>query len=233
MIQIAIIEDDDAHLDRLKEHLLRYEQEQHCPMQLKTFSNAVSFLENYRPVYDVVFMDIGLQYVSGMTAARELRKLDQSVILIFVTSLAQYALEGYEVNAADYILKPVAYYDFALKLKRAMDRLVRSSSHELLLSFQNGMVRISVGDIYYVETAGHNVLYHTKSGSFAQRRSLTSVERELREFGFYRCNSCYLVNLEYVRGISGYTATVNNTLLQISQPRKEAFCRALRDHMGG
>ena len=133
MYTIAIVEDDKTQAASLKEYLLRYAAENGEAFAVKTFSNAVIFLENYTAVYDVVFMDIKMPYLNGIAAAHKLRELDKGVLLFFITSLTQYAIRGYEVDALNYIVKPVEYNEFALKFKKAVDRLAEKKSGELLV----------------------------------------------------------------------------------------------------
>ena len=103
MIEIAIIEDTDIHARTLQAYLQRFADENQAAFYTTVFHNAVAFLENYSAKYDVVFMDIAMPYLNGMDAAHALRKLDKDVLLIFITSLAQYAVQGYDVDAFAYL----------------------------------------------------------------------------------------------------------------------------------
>ncbi|MBQ1490419.1 MAG: response regulator, partial [Blautia sp.] len=105
-IRIAIVEDEEAPRLALLTCLERFGKEKGLALSLSTFSDALSLLDHYEPIYDLIFMDIQLPYLNGMDAARRLRAMDQSVLLVFVTNLTQYAIAGYEVAALDYILKP-------------------------------------------------------------------------------------------------------------------------------
>lgn len=82
--------------------------------------NAGVFIEQYRPDYDLIFLDIQMPGLNGMEAATALRKKDSSVLLVFVTNMAQYAVRGYDVNAAGFILKPVSYYDFLMRMRKCI-----------------------------------------------------------------------------------------------------------------
>ncbi len=156
----------------------------------------MSFLEPYAGDYDLIFMDIQMPYMNGMDAAHKLREIDQNVALIFVTSLGQYAINGYEVRALDFILKPIGYFDFVLKMSRAMQMLPEKTSAVIMVNTTAGVVKLIPNDLAYAESSGHHVIYHMKDGkTYEQYASLKSVEKELADFSFARMNSCYLVNL--------------------------------------
>ncbi len=225
-IHVAIVEDDDTSTKTLSEYLLRYAEENQIQFRISAFDSAVSMLDNYMADYDIIFMDIRMPYMNGMDAAHRLRALDQKVILIFVTSLTQYAIEGYEVNAQSYIVKPAKYYDFAMKISRAVNQVPAVNSAKFEIHTRDGIIRLDPNEIQYVESQGHRLTFHTFSGDYTQLSSLNKLEEQLSAFHFARCNSCYLVNLQYVSGIKGYTVFLKNCELKISQPRKKAFVQA-------
>jgi DNA-binding LytR/AlgR family response regulator len=229
-IRIAIVEDETAFAETLQRYLQRFTEEYGNTFQVQTFTNAIALLEPYSASYDMIFMDIQMPYLNGMDAAHRLRELDQKVLLLFITSLTQYAVSGYEVDALDYIVKPVNYYDFALKLNRAIKRLPKEDVVELIVSTNQGMVRLNSANIRYIETEGHHVVYHTTNGDYMQYSTLQKLEEKLTELGFARCNSCYLVNLQYVLHVKGYTAVLDTCELKISQPRKKKFMQQFHSY---
>ena len=225
MIRVAIVEDTDADAALLEQHLLRYGKENEEAFSITRFRNAIAFLEPYTANYDLVILDIQMPHMTGMEAAYRLRELDENVLLFFVTSLTQYAIEGYEVRAANYIVKPARYADFALKLKKALRNRVEKKD-SILLRTELGQVRIAPTRIRYLESVGHNVIYHTLSGDYAQYISLTKAAEPLLDKGFCRINSCYVINLAYLKTIRGYEAILDNdAALKISQPRKKELVK--------
>ena len=226
-IRIAVVEDNQAAAQTLSDYLLRYAYENRVQFRVSSFSDAVSLLDHYTAEYDIILMDIRMPYLNGMDAAHKLRALDQKVILIFITSLTQYAVEGYEVNALSYLVKPIKYYEFALKLSRAVSKVPQVNSAKFEIRTKTSTIRLDPQDIRYVESSGHHLTFHTLDGEYTQYGSLSMTEEKLSQFHFARCNSCYLVNLQYVRHIKGYTAFLDNCELKISQPRKKAFVQAL------
>ena len=228
VIHVAIVEDEEIHQQALREHLLRYAGENDVTFDIRVFANPILLLENYRPVYDLIFLDIQMPDLNGMETARKLRAVDQNVLLIFVTSLAQYAIEGYEVAAVDYILKPVQYFSFAMRLTRAIWRINAGAGEALTVANTDGTARIKLRDLLYVEISGHTLTYHTHEGTVSGTGTLSALEEKLRGKSFARCNSCYLVNLPYVQSTSGFSCILDNgTELKISQPKKKTFLAAL------
>lgn len=224
---IAIVEDEDSAADKLVESIKRYQSEYDCEFNVVRFTDASEFLKDYKAIYAVVFMDIQMPKSNGMDAAFELRKLDKAVSLIFITNLMQYAQKGYEVDAVGYILKPFAYYDFALKFRKALDKYVMVEYRDIVLDIAGGMVRISCDRLMYVEIIKHRLYYHLVDDVIQTTGVLSVVEKQLESRGFLRCNSCYLVNPQFVISVKGQTVTVGNDELAISRPRRAAFLTKL------
>lgn len=232
-VHIAIVEDEKIHTETLKGYLDRYAEENGLTFRIDTFTSPVMLLEKYHSEYEIIFLDIQMPDINGMEAAKRIRAIDQKVILIFVTSLAQYAIAGYEVSAMDYILKPVQYYSFAMKLTKAIWRLGGEDEDSIKVTTDSASARIRIRDIKYVEVRGHMLSYHTHDGVYYGFGTLVGQEEKLQEKGFCRCNSCFLVNLSYVQSIKGYTVTLTDgTELKISQPKKKAFSQAVKDYYG-
>lgn len=232
MFKIAIVEDNRAATEKLQGYLERYAQENGEMFDIMTFEDALSFLDSYRRIYDMVFMDIELPFINGMEAAKRLREIDQQVILIFVTNMAQFAVKGYEVDALDYLVKPIHYGDFEMKLRRAVFRL-KDAQEAILVQRQSGMVRLRVQEISYIEVRGHTLIFHTDTGEISGSGTLHELEAKLKDKGFLRCNKCYLVNQRHIAAVQGYTLVMaQGEELQISRPRKKTFMSELAESMG-
>lgn len=231
MLRVAIVEDMPAELTLLQKHLQSYADERGMAFEFAVFGDATAFLERYRADYDIVFMDIELPGMDGMEAAHRLRALDRQVTLIFVTNMAQFAVKGYEVEALDYIVKPVKYGSFCTKLDRAVARC-QAAAESIAIPQQNGTLRLLLREILYIEVNGHRLTYHTQQGTFEAGGSLQDVEAKLHPKGFLRCNKCYLVNQRQVRGMQGNLVQLSNgETLQISRLRKKGFLEELMDSM--
>ncbi len=231
MIRIAIVEDDKNQAALLENHIKQFAKHGNKAVDVRIFYNVINFLDPYTADYDIVFMDIMMPMMNGMDASRVLREKDENVMLIFVTSMRQYAVQGYEVDAADFIVKPVSYLEFALKFTRALARLEKGQSKTIVIKTKSGFVRLSPDQITYVEVSGHYCVFHTKNSEYKQYQTIKNVEANLNTGSFERCNNYLLVNLAYVEKIDGMSVFVGGDELQISNPRKKAFTEAFAKYM--
>ena len=166
MYRIACVEDSPNEFELLAQSIERFKAENDLDLRVTHFSNAERFLESFACQYDIIFLDIALPEMSGMALAAAIRKTDTTVPIIFVTSLAQFAVNGYEVGAFDFIVKPVVYGDFSFKMKRLMQHMATSSVAKIIISSSSQKTVLVSNEIYYVEIIGHTIIYHTSKGNF-------------------------------------------------------------------
>lgn len=224
MLNIAIVEDDHQQAAQLESALKTYSAEYNIPLRVSVFYTAMALLGNYTAEYDIIFMDIMMPMLNGMDASHILREKDEKVMIIFVTSMQQFAIQGYEVGAFDFIVKPVKYPEFKLKFTRAIRKLLpQKESDGIKLKTDTGIIRLTPSQILYVEVQQHHCIYHTQQGEFRQYQTMKAVESQLSGYGFARCNNFLLVNLAYVTKIEGMSVFLRDTVLQISNPRKKGF----------
>lgn len=228
LMRIAVIEDDQRYIDAVKDYIQRYETATGFACEVIPFSSADAFLFNYRPIYDCAIMDIDLPGMGGMEAAKKLREMDENVMIVFSTSYAQFAINGYEVNAIDYLVKPYPYEAFALTLDRARRRAAVQLMDSITVRNREREVHIPVRSIFYVEQKNHRLLYHTDTGVIDVWGTMPMAEKTLAPFsGFEKCGASYLVNLRYVRAVVDGMVTVGNEKLSLSRGRKKEFLQAL------
>lgn len=233
MIRVAVVEDEAVYAEQLQGFLRRYQEESGHVMEVNAFTDGDEIAEQYPAGFDIIFMDIQMRFMDGMTAAKRIRQLDREVVIIFITNMAQYAIQGYSVDAFDYILKPVSYYTFSHKLDRALELLKRRENKYLVLRTDKGIARLSLNRIYYIEIIKRCIIVHAEAMDYSLTGTMKEMEERLLKDNFFRCNNCYLVNLSQVESVYGDEVTVGQRKLQISRPRRKAFLAALTDYMGG
>ena len=232
MIRIAIVE--DAAFDRqvLRDCLREYGQETGTELQITEFTGGTAFLEQNQEDLDLIFMDIMMDGLDGLTTARKLRRRDDKVLLVFVTSMLQYAVQGYSVDAMDFIVKPVTYTGLKLCMDRVVRRLNETTAVRLRFTNREGTHSVDAAEICYIESLEHKIVVHTVQGEIQSDMSLAAAEKMVKALPFFRCHVSYLVNLRYVDRVSGNDVWVNGDRLAISRYRRKDFLEAWSAWLG-
>ena len=233
MPRIAIVEDNDADLVCVQQLLERFSKEKCIPVESTVFRNGEQFLFSYEPVYDIVLLDIEMPQMDGMTVARRLWEQDSSVILIFTTNMAQYAIQGYQVRARSYLLKPLQYISFSMELTDALRAVTSAPFDAFLLKNETGSVRLNTVDIRYIESRKHDQIFHTTTGTYTMRGTLSELESRLSPFHFERSSVSFLVNLRYVTGIEREAILLGEECVPLSRQKRKSFLEALTYYIGG
>ncbi|WP_044477880.1 LytR/AlgR family response regulator transcription factor [Paenibacillus antibioticophila] len=232
MIRIAIVEDEAHYKEQLTDFLKRFEQETGEHIDLATYGDGDEFVEDFKAQFDIILMDVQMRFMDGMAAAEEIRRMDSEVVIIFITNMAQYAIKGYAVDALDYVLKPISYFQFSQRLNRAIERMKRREEHHITLKIKGGVKRFQISDIYYIESLGHKLVFVTKSGEVETIGTMKELEDQLAGYPFFRGNKGYFINLEHVEGMEDVFAIVKGKPLLISRPKRKAFMEALSNYWG-
>lgn len=234
-MNVLIAEDESHFAEQLCSFLQRFAAENGLEIKTTVFHNGTDLVEQYHPKWDLLLLDVNMPGLDGISAAQCIREVDPSVAIMFITSLAQYAIRGYEVRALDYILKPVNYYALSMKLKRVLGQLLQESGRTLMLPVDGELVRVPLARLCYVEVYDHSLRFHTTDGvvQTTGSRSLGQMEQELQGADFVRCHSGYLINLRYVDGVKENFVQVAETMIPISRNRRKAFLQALMEHVKG
>lgn len=231
MYTIAIIEDQEADRAQIQAYVDRYSQEQNRQFRICQFAEPMAFLAHYTGDYDLVLLDIQLPPFNGMEIARRLRAIDPTVALVFITNMEQFAVEGYQVDALDFVVKPINYYRFKAMMGKALGVIAQNREKEVVVRSASRILRLPISQIYYVQVQDHLLVYHTAQGPLEAWGKLTQVEKELEPWHFYRCSSAYLVNLRHVQQVLGDTVEVAGERLPISQRRRRAFYQRVTDYL--
>lgn len=157
MFNVAIVEDSIKDFTLLKSYLEQYENENNIEFNIQCFENGIRFLDKFSANYDIIFMDIDMPYMNGLEVSKKIREIDKTVVLIF---LSQYAVNGYEVEALDYIVKPISYFNFSIKIQRAINRLNNTFDIKINIKTKDKIEIVSCKDIMYVEVFDNKLVMY-------------------------------------------------------------------------
>ncbi len=153
MLTIAIIEDSNEDYLLLKEYLGKYFAETNISFEIDYYSDPEEFLLEDINKYDLCFLDVEMPKIDGISLAKEMRKREYNQSIVFVTNIYSLAASGYEVDALDYILKPIKYPSLSLKMDRIVRLVRKKKGSKIALSFKGEMFVINQKDILYKKTS--------------------------------------------------------------------------------
>jgi DNA-binding LytR/AlgR family response regulator len=178
---------------------------------------------------DLMFLDINMPGLSGLSL---LRSLSKPPLVVFTTAYAEHAVEGFELEALDYLLKPIAFERFARAVQRAQRALEMGEKPEpapqvLLLKADRKLYRIPLENIHYIESIGDYVKVFTEEKCLVSKTTLKKIEQELDGQNFIRIHKSYICPLNRIQYIEGNRVRVGEKMLPIGQSYKEELIRSL------
>ena len=231
MLLVAIVDDDPGDAGLLNSHVEAYFRQHEIPAVIHLFRDGLDFIRGTEH-HDIVFMDIQMEKLDGLDAARLMRKINQEACLIFVTQMAQFAIRGYEVDALDFIIKPASQASISYVLDKAMRRLRESTNEAFLLKTSEGTVSLSTNDITYVEVFDHNLVYHTVRGDYTVRGRLSDVSEKLDSRRFVLCSRSFVVNLRHVSNVTSDSVTIGGDRIPISKSHRKELMQRFSSFLG-
>lgn len=235
MKRIAIVEDERVERDYISSIVQAWCRENHSLIQIDCFEHAEQFImecEDYF-FYDMIFLDIQMGQMNGMELARKIREKNQLIKIVFLTGIRDYAVEGYEVEAVRYLIKPIKEEVVKDLLSQLVETVV--SQQEEIFMFRNTgqSVRVKFKDIIYIEARGHYLFLKTDEEQFEWKTSLSSIAEELEKNNLFLCRRGLYVNLLKVNRIGRMECYLDNgECIPVSKSRyplmNEAFIHMYR-----
>lgn len=238
IVHIAMLEDDALEASATKEMVGRFFADSPYGYSLDVFASADEFLQIPLQKYDLLFLDILLGgELTGMDIARRIRASNKKVGIVFLTKSTHFAIEGYKVDAMDYIVKPLVYQEFYLKMHKFMDIVTRTMDKELLLKTVDGVAKIKESEIVYVEVIRHYLQFYKRDGSVVKLRgAMKDVAAELST-KFARSGNSFIVNMMYVSKVAKSDVFVSwpdgkIVAVPLTRSFREGFLTAFADYCG-
>lgn len=232
MIKFAVCDDEPSMTQKICEFISTYMQEnQDAAYHISSFSNGRSLLESSCD-FDVIFLDIQMEQPDGMETAKMLRQRNIHCLVVFITVLKEYVFDAFEVQAYDYLVKPIEDLHFKKMMDRAMRTLEQHTSKRIVILKGTSCEVIPLSQILYCEVQGRKVYIHQENGKIVDYyERLNDFERQV-DGRFFRCHRSYLVNLDQVRGsYSGQVFLSDGSSIPVSRLRERELTEALLRYM--
>ena len=233
LLRLAIVENEKDVAKNDEILLDRYGKEKDISLEVDIFNNAFEFLESKKD-FDAVLMDIDMPGINGMKAAEELRKNNKDIDIIFTTNLPQFAVDGYKVQAIDFVVKPVTFTNLSFAMNKIYEKKNNSTQGSFFLKIGGHLKRFQNNEMYYFETQGHNIILHEVGlEPFKIRGALKDIEKVLNPEVFVKINSGIIINLsKLVSFEDGCVIMEDDSRLPISRSHKKEFANALTRFYG-
>ena len=226
--KIAICDDQASQRDYLYETVSEWAKKNRHPAELKRYADAGSFFFDYEEEkdFDILLLDIEMPGKNGIELAKQVRKDNSTVQIVFITGYYEYFSDGFDVSALHYLLKPVNTQKLWEVLDKAAENLAYRQ-RSVLLSTSEGGIRVPLADILYVESENIYIIVHTAQGNFRARMALARFSEQLDDT-FFKVHRSYIVSLKYIKKVTRTEVTmVNGETLPVSRGSYDAVHTAL------
>lgn len=230
MIRISICDDEDVICDMLRQQVSSHMDDLKKPYEIKCYTNAAQLMQS--PLhYDILLLDIQMPELDGLTFAKKLRENEMDCALIFITALEEHVFDAFEVEAIDYICKPIDDKRLKKALERALKKAEASDDKYLLIKTMNWCKSIKISSIYYCEIINRKIYLHTQNSVIDYYCKIEDVEKQL-DYRFVRSHRSYLVNLDYlIEYANGQITLENGALVPVSRLRHQELMEAMMQYM--
>lgn len=233
MYKIAIVDDSQEDRNYLKDLINRFAKEENCPCQVMEFEDGSDLLSYYDNSFQVVFMDIEMKLMDGLQASLKLRKQNIDVPIIFTTNYEKFALDGYDVNALDFMIKPLKYFNIRNKLFKAFSYSKFTKEKYLLIKDHDTHIKINLDEINYIEKEQNYCVFHMQDNSTVLVRSnMSEMMKKLESRKFFPIRSGCLVNPYSVSKFNTSAVFIQQTELKIARAYKKEFADNMMTFFG-
>ncbi len=231
MLSIAVCDDEVIECCSMAGKIKEILEEMKIQCIIRQFRSGRELLQALES-FDIVFLDIIMSDLDGMKTAQLFRGKAFDKILIFMSSSREFVFDAYDVEAFQYLLKPVDDKKLKNVLQKAVLKIESRSQEFIIVSRERQKKKLFLDDIYYFEIRGRIVDVHGAEGIFTFYEQIGELENKLRDKGFFRCHKSYLINLRYVDGYNRQDVILDNgEKIMIAKRRYEEFCREILKFM--
>lgn len=213
MIKIGICDDEKEYLEKIGKLVTNImKQKQINDYEIQFYSSGKQLSEDKKSIekFDIIFLDINMKEMNGIETAKKIREINGKVYIVFITAYADYAIEGYQVEAVRFVLKDV----LEEMLKESIDTIIRKmqiENRKIKYHFVEGEREISIEKIRYIENQQHRQIFHIDGKSrqeFHMYGKLDDIEKDLCSYGFIRIHKSFLINVYKISTMKNYKVSL-------------------------
>ena len=231
MFSIAVCDDEIIECCNMAAKVKEILKEMHITCIIRQFNSGQELIQTPEK-FDIVFLDVIMCEPDGMKTARILRQKSPNVILIFVSSSREYVFEAYDVEAFQYLLKPIDTGKLRNILQKALRKTKNHSGEFMVISIERQKKKLFLDDIYYFEIKGRKIDIHGTDGILTYYEQIGVLENSLKSKGFFRCHKSYLINLKYADTYNRQEVVLDNgEKIMIAKRRYEEFVKEILSYM--
>lgn len=233
MLWIAVCDDEVTECSKIAKRIREMLTEMKVPCEVRQFYSGQELLQSSES-FDIIFLDIIMGGLDGMKTAQIVREKAYDKLLVFISASRDYVFDAYDVEAFQYLLKPIEDQKLKRVLQKAVCKTLERSQAFIIISRDRQKKKIFLDTIFYFEIRGRMIDVHGTDGVFSYYGQIGALEKELKGKGFFRCHKSYLIHLKYVDVYNRQEAILDNgERIAIAKRRYEAFCGEILEYMRG
>jgi DNA-binding LytR/AlgR family response regulator len=224
-LDIAVVDDEKA----IREHICGLVEERQPESRIEAYATGEELLASGKR-FDIVFLDIQMEGMNGIEAARSLREKQGDTVLVFITGIKDYVFDAFDLYAFQYLLKPIDERKFAEVLERAVRESAKKKERRVLF-IKSRNLTLDQSEILYIESRAKKVEIHTVRQTIEIYAAMDELEGQLGE-NFYRCHRAYIVNMDCITEYDGESITLTNgDRVYLTKKKYGEFVKAYMWHL--
>lgn len=236
MFKVAICDNEEVFITKLAYYIEKYSMDHNVKINIKTYTDGNQLVQDIRSIkYDMILLDICMPNIDGFEIADKVRKMDQEVSIVFVTSYYTIGngMKGYMFNTLEMIKKPVTYDKLKALMHKIYSHHAECNKERIIIKNKDGIFTVNKEDIVYLKTHKKDVLIYTMSEKIMSYKKIRDFEKSLKTPKFFRCHNSYIVNSEFIHSIKeNNIILITQDIIPMSKYRRKDFMRNLAEFIG-
>lgn len=232
MLLIAVCDDIPLECADIAKQIETILKQSNTDFIIKKFFGGLELIQS-RESFDIIFLDIKMPNINGMELAKQIRKQGRQSLIIFITSASEYVFDAFDVEAFQYLLKPIQTDKLKNVLEKATKKMQIDANIDFLMISANRQIqKVFLKDILYIESIGRIAKIHCNNGTLETYEQIGILEDKLSDKFFFRCHKCFLVNLNFVDAFNKTEVCLENgEKIMLAKRRYEDFQKAILSYM--